>query len=101
MAGTKCSKNDIQREITQRQHEVELQLLGTALTNIAINKRTKFQVIRPEMTKLYSGQARNAIKMKVKWGNNSKFVLGSYGSCVMHSIIFQQLCISNLKLFRL
>ena len=27
--------------------------------------------------------------MKVKWRNNSKFVLGSYGSCAMHSIIFQ------------
>ena len=35
--------------------------------------------------------------MKVKWGNNSKFVLGSYGSCAMHSIIFQQSCISNVQ----
>ena len=25
--------------------------------------------------------------MKVKWGkNNSKFVLGSYGSCALHNI---------------
>ena len=31
--------------------------------------------------------------MKLKWRNNSKFVLGSYGSCAMHSIIFQQSCI--------
>ena len=31
--------------------------------------------------------------MKVKWRNNSKFVQGSYGSCAMHSIIFQQSCI--------
>ena len=31
--------------------------------------------------------------MKVKWRNNSKFVLGSYGSCAMHSIIFQKSCI--------
>ena len=68
MAGTKCSKNDSQREITQRQHEVELQFLGTALTNIATNTHTEFQVIPPEMMKFYSGQARNATKMKVKWG---------------------------------
>ena len=45
---TKCCKNDIQRKITQRKHEVELQFLGTALPNITINKRTKFQVISPE-----------------------------------------------------
>ena len=32
-------------------------------------------------------------KMKVKQRNNSKFVLGSYGSCAMHSIISQQSCI--------
>ena len=31
--------------------------------------------------------------MKVKWRNNSKFVLGSNGSCAIHSIIFQQSCI--------
>ena len=40
------------------------------------------------MTKFYTGQARNAINVKVKWGNNSKFVLGRYGSCAVHSIIF-------------
>ena len=45
------------------------------------------------MTKFCSEKARNAVKMKVKWRNNSKFVLGSYGSCAMHSIIFQQVCI--------
>ena len=45
------------------------------------------------MTKFCSKKARNAIKMKVKWRNNSKLVLGSYGSCAMHSIIFQQACI--------
>ena len=33
--------------------------------------------------KFCSGQAKNAIKMKVKWRNNSKFVLGSYGSCAV------------------
>ena len=31
--------------------------------------------------------------MKVKWRNNSKFELGNYGSCAMHSKIFQQSCI--------
>ena len=52
-----------------------------------------------KMTKFCSRQARNAIKMKVKWGkNNSKFVLGSYGSIAMHSIIFQHM---HLKMFRL
>ena len=67
-AGNKCCKNDIQREITQRQHKVELQFLGTALLNIATNKHTKFKVIPPQNDKVCSRQARNAIKMKVKWG---------------------------------
>ena len=31
--------------------------------------------------------------MKVIWRNNSKFMLGSYGSCAMHFITFQQSCI--------
>ena len=43
--GTECCKNDIKREITQRQYEVELQFLWTARLNIATNKHTKFQVI--------------------------------------------------------
>ena len=35
--------------------------------------------------------------MKVKWGKTQKFVLGSYGSCAMHSIIVQQSCISKYE----
>ena len=40
------------------------------------------------MTKFCSGQETNSIKIKVKGENNSKFVLGSYGSYAMHFIIF-------------
>ena len=40
-------KNVIRREITQRQHRLELQFLGTALLTITTNKHTKFQVIPP------------------------------------------------------
>ena len=47
-AGTKWCKNDIQREITQRQQKVQLQFLGTELLNIVKNKHTKFQVIPPK-----------------------------------------------------
>ena len=49
------------------------------------------------MTKYYSGHPRNDIRMKVKWGKTQKFVLGSYGSCAMHSIIVHQSCISKYE----
>ena len=40
------------------------------------------------MMNLCSRQARNAIKLKVKCSNNSKFVLGTYGSCnALHNIL--------------
>ena len=46
------------------------------------------------MTKFISEQARNAkMNMKIKWRKNSKFMIGSYDSCAMHSIVFQQSCI--------
>ena len=67
-AGTKCCKNDIQREITQTQHKAELQFLGTALLNIATNTHAEFQVILLKMTKFCSGQARNAIKNEGQMG---------------------------------
>ena len=60
-AGTKCCKNDIQRKITQRQHKVELQLLGTAFLNIATNKHNKVML----QTKNYSNELSNS------WANNS------------------------------
>ena len=71
-AGTKCCECDIQREITQSQHEVELQFLGTALLNIATKNIPNFKSFLLKMTKFCSGQARNAIKMKVKWGKVTK-----------------------------
>ena len=101
-AGTRCCKNDIQREITKRQHKVELQLLGTALLNIATNKHTKFQVIPPQNDKLLPQTSKKCYKNEGQIGkNNSKFVVGRYGSCAMHSMVFQQSCISNLKMLRL
>ena len=101
-AGTKCCKNDIQREITQRRHKAELQFLGTALLNIATNKHTKFQVTAPQDDKVLLRTSKKYYKNEGQMGkNNSKFVLGGYGSCAMLSIIFQQSCISNLYMFRL
>ena len=103
-AGTKCCKNDVQREKTQIQHKVELQFLSTALLNIATNKHTKFQGIPPGDDKILLRTSKKCYKNEGLIGKNkSKFVLGSYGSYVMLSIIpvFQQSCISNLNMFRL
>ena len=100
-AGTIHCKNDIQREITQRQHEVELQFLHTVLPNILTNKHTKFQVISPKDNEVLYRSIKKCYEIEVKLGNKSKFVLGSYGSCAMHYRIFQQSCISNLKMLRL
>ena len=101
-AGTECCRNDIQREITQRQHKVELQFLGTAFLNIATKMLTKFQVIPPKDDKVLLRTSKKCYKNEGQMGkNNSKFVLGSYGYCAMLSIIFQQSCISNLNMFRL
>ena len=81
---------------SKKKHEVELQFLGTALPNIATNKHTKFQVIPPKMTQSYSGHPRNGIKMKVKWGKNSKicarklwFLCNALHNCskIMHTKI--------------
>ena len=41
----KAEKNDDEREITQRQNEVELQFLYTRLSNIATYTHTIFQAI--------------------------------------------------------
>ena len=101
-AGTKCCKNDIQREIIQRHHKEELQFLGTAVLNIATKKHTKFQVIPPEDDKVLLRTSKKCYKNKGQMEkNNSKFALGSYGSCAMLFIIFQQSCISNLNMFRM
>ena len=101
-AGTKCCKNDVQREITQRQHKVELQFLGTARLNIETNEHTKFQVIPPKVEKVLLQTSKKCYKNEGQMGkNNSKFELGSYGSVAMLSIIFQLSCISNLNMFRL
>ena len=61
-AGTKCCKNDIQREITDRQHKVDLQFLGAALLNIATNKHTKFQVIPPSDDKVLLRTSKKCCK---------------------------------------
>ena len=40
----KCRENDDKREISQRQHKLELQFLCTALHIITTNTHAKFQV---------------------------------------------------------
>ena len=93
--------------MTGRQHKVKLQFLGTALLNIATNKHTKFQVIPPKDDKVLLWTSKKCYENEGQMGkNNSKFVLGSYGSCAMLSIIFQQSCIifkqmPSFKLIRL
>ena len=63
-AGTKGYKNDNQREITHRQHKVELQFLGTALLNIATNKQTKFQVFPPSDHKVLLQTSKKCYKIQ-------------------------------------
>ena len=100
-ADTKCCKNDIQSEIIQRQHKEKIQFLGTALLSFATNKHTKFQVTPALDDKVLLRTSKKCYKNEGQMGNNSKFVLGSYGSCALLSIIFQQSCISHLNMFRL
>ena len=94
-------KMTLKREITQRQHKVELQFLGTAFPNIPKNKHTKFEVIPPSDDEVLLQKSKKCYKNEGQMGNNPKFVLRSHGCCAMQSIIFQQSCISNLKMSRL
>ena len=49
------------------------------------------------MTKLYSRQAENAVKMMVKGNCLKDRTSLSYGSCALHSLLLQQTHTPNFK----
>ena len=58
-------KNDHHMEITQRQHEVDVQILLTVLQNIGTNKHTIFQVIPTYDDKDMLGTSKKCYKKEI------------------------------------